>query len=667
MCGISFIFDSELSAVNDGAINAMVDAIGHRGPDARRSVLKRHVALGHTRLSIVDIKGGHQPMESGDGRFSIIYNGELYNYHALKKNLQEQGFEFRSQSDTEVVLAMYIHHGQACLSRLRGMFSFVVHDNETGSLFIARDRMGIKPLYYTWTGGKLIGASEIKAIFASGYVEPKLNIHSIANYFKYQFSVAPYTPFENIFELEPGYLMTIEPGAEPRTERYWDLEFPENDHYESLSEDKWQQRFQDALDDAVVSHMIGEVPLGAYLSGGIDSATTTYMLNKHYDNELLSFTIAFTNEANDESEISREIAHHIHVPNDELVIDDDRPDGFLSILEDAVYYLEQPQRVAVDIPHFMLSGLVRDRHYKVVYTGDGADEILGGYDCYRQDMIRVWGNERETAEQREMFYMNEFTENFADAHMRMLLALHEPARQWETIEHYGCYPSWYDYWHVLDEVADRILLDDVKHRTQNNFQMDELVQRMKPCIENRHPLNQSLYIETKTRLPGWILWKSDRLSMAHSVEARVPFMDHKLVELTAQIPPWLKLNGMDEKYILRKIMMPHLPQHPQQFKKRAFYTPIREWFFTRDKINQLQDYVSRPALEKSGVFNVNAVQEMINEIVDFPQPESINDYYALMKLEWGLMLVLTVQILNRLFVERQAPCFRRSETNPAGN
>jgi asparagine synthase (glutamine-hydrolysing) len=266
-----------------------------------------------------------------------------------------------------------------------------------------------------------------------------------------------------------------------------------------------------------------------------------------------------------------------------------------------------------------------------------------------------------------MFYMNEFTENFADAHMRMLLALHEPARQWETIEHYGCYPSWYDYWHVLDEVADRILLDDVKHRTQNNFQMDELVQRMKPCIENRHPLNQSLYIETKTRLPGWILWKSDRLSMAHSVEARVPFMDHKLVELTAQIPPWLKLNGMDEEYILRKIMMPHLPQHPQQFKKRAFYTPIREWFFTRDKINQLQDYVSRPALEKSGVFNVNAVQEMINEIVDFPQPESINDYYALMKLEWGLMLVLTVQILNRLFVERQAPCFRRSETNPAGN
>ncbi|MGD8640228.1 MAG: asparagine synthase (glutamine-hydrolyzing) [Gammaproteobacteria bacterium] len=658
MCGISFIFDSLQPTPTNGAITSMVEAIAHRGPDAHQTARKRHALLGHARLSIVDIKGGHQPMISADKRYTIIYNGELYNYTQLKKQLEKRGVQFRTHSDTEVVLYLYIHLGESCLTRMRGMFSFALHDDETGRLFVARDRLGIKPLYYSWTDNKLIGASEMKAIFASGLVEPELNIASIVNYFKYQFSVAPHTPFENIYELEPGFFMTIEPGGEPVLERYWDLEFPEDDQYESLSEDSWQRRFEGALDDAVVSHMIGEVPLGAYLSGGIDSATTTYLLNKHYQNDVLSFTIAFSNQANDESAISREIANHIKVPNTELLLDDDKPEGFLHILEDAIYSLEQPQRVAVDIPHFMLSELVRDKHYKVVYTGDGADEIFGGYDCYRQDMIRVWGNEKASPEERETFYMKHFTDNFADEHMRMLLHLHEADRQMKTIERYGCYPAWHDYWHVLDDVAADLLTDDAKRQWENNSQMDDLVQRMRPALSDRHPLNQSLYIETKTRLPGWILWKSDRLSMAHSVEARVPFMDHPLVELAAQMPPWLKLNGMDEKYMLRKIMMPHLPEHPQQYKKRAFYTPIREWFFTKERLGELQRYFSETALKQSGVFNVEAVNDMMNQIEEYPDPKTINDYYALMKLEWGLMVVLTVQILYRLFIEKKAPCFQ---------
>ncbi|MCI0507953.1 MAG: asparagine synthase C-terminal domain-containing protein, partial [Gammaproteobacteria bacterium] len=420
---------------------------------------------------------------------------------------------------------------------------------------------------------------------------------------------------------------------------------------------QWGKAFEKTLDDSIVSHMIGEVPIGAYLSGGIDSATTTYMLNKHYENEVQSFTIRFTNTANDESEISRRIAWHIHVPNTELIIDDERPGGYLGILEQAIYHLEQPQRVAVDIPHFMLSGLVRDNHYKVVYTGDGADEIFGGYDCYRQDMIRVWGNEKESMEQREEFYLTHFKDNFADQHMRMLLRLHEPGSQDATIKKFGCYPAWHDTWHILDDVGERLLSRNVKDRLHANSQMDELIERMKPKLEERHPLNQSLYIETKTRLPGWILWKSDRLSMAHSVEVRVPFMDHKLVEFTARVPPWLKLNGMDEKYLLRKIMMPHLPEHPHSFKKRAFYTPIKEWFFTPEKAARLNSYLCDDALVKAGIFDVNAVHEMLDEITSRPAPRTNDDYYSLMKLEWGLMIVLTVQILHSLFIQKKAPCF----------
>lgn len=659
MCGICFIYNTANKPAETAAIESMVSNLEHRGPDAHHVFAHKNVALGHSRLSIVDIEGGKQPMTSTDGRYIISYNGEIYNFKSLRSELQKKGVQFNTHCDTEVVLNMYIIHGKSCLSQLRGMFSFAIYDKETEQLFIARDRLGIKPLFYHWNGEVLIGASEIKAIFATELVEPRINPHSIANYFKFQFSVAPYTPFEEILELEPGYSLTICRNSKPELYQYWDLEFPRDDEYEHREEWEWETRLQDLLDDAVVSHMIGDVPIGAYLSGGIDSATTTYMLNKHYDNPVQSFTIEFTNKANDESEIAKAIADHINVPNAAMVLDDDRPTGYLQELIDAVYHLEQPQRVAVDIPHFMLSDFVRSQDYKVVYTGDGADEIFGGYDCYRQDMIRVWGNEKADAAEKEDFYLNAFKENFSDQFMKHLLYLHEPSRQQKTIDKYGCYPVWFDTWQILNDVGEKLLSEDAKHKLKDNKQMDMLVARMKPKLEGRHSLNQSLYIETKTRLSGWILWKSDRLSMSHSVEARVPFMDHKLVEFAAEIPPHLKLNGMDEKYLLKKIMAEHMPQHPQHFKKRAFYTPIKEWFFTEEKIKTIEKFISEESIEKCGMFDKKEVKGMCDEITRLGTPQTYDEYYSLMKLEWGLMVVLTVQILHWLFVERNAVCFRK--------
>ena len=659
MCGICFIYNSVNGSANHSLIEPMVSSMEHRGPDAFHSIINNNVALGHSRLSIVDVSGGKQPMQSTDGRYVISYNGEIYNYKSLRKELEKKGKSFKSQCDTEVVLNMYAEYGEDCVSYLRGMFAFSIYDNEADQLFIARDRIGIKPLFYHWNGEVLVGGSEIKSIFASGLVEPKLNLHSIANYFKYQFSVAPNTPFEQVLELEPGHCMSITSGESPVIKQYWDLEFPREDEYEQLEEWEWEAKLQDTLDDAVVSHMIGDVPIGSYLSGGIDSATTTYMLNKHYENPVQSFTIEFTNKANDESEIAKAIADHIKVPNAAMILDDDRPSGYLQELVDAIYHLEQPQRVAVDIPHFMLSEFVNSKHYKVVYTGDGADELFGGYDCFRQDMIRVWGNEKKDPAEREDYYLNAYSDHFSDSYMRHLMEQHEPEAQRKTIDHFGCYPVWFDIWQVLNDVGEKLLSNEIKVKLQSNTQMDSLVTRMKPKLEGRHPLNQSLYIETKTRLPGWILWKSDRLSMSHSVEARVPFVDHKLVELAAQIPPNLKLNGMDEKYLLKKIMADHMPSHPQQFKKRAFYTPIKEWFFTEEKIKSIDPFVSTQAINNTGIFDSDAVNEMIEEITTLPAPQTVEDYYCLMRLEWGLMVVLSVQIMHWLFVEKNAACFQQ--------
>jgi len=657
MCGICLLYHADGASAQHQDINQMVKALYHRGPDDQNSLLLGNVALGHTRLSIVDVKGGSQPMVSQDERYTITFNGEIYNYQLLRKQLEKDKVAFVSQSDTEVILQLYIKYQADCVSYLTGMFAFAIHDKQTGLLFVARDRLGIKPLFYHWDGKTFSAASEMKSLFATGKIDVALDPHSIQNYFIYQSSVPPHTPFKSVYELLPGHSLTILPNSEPKIQQYWDLEFPEAGDYEELDEFEWCDRFAQGLHDVTQSHLIGEVPIGAYLSGGIDSATTSFLLNEYYPDDVQTFTMKFTNPASDESKISSSIAAHLKLANKEVVLDDDRPGGFMDVLEQALYHVEQPQRMALEIPLFLLSKFVKENKYKVVYTGDGADEILGGYDCYRQDFIRIWGNDIQEEDARKHYYLNDYKDNFSDEHMRMLLQLHEPERQAETIDKYGCYPAWNDYWHILDDDLPGLFTDAFESELKNNTQMEGLAEKLKPQIAGLDPLNQSLYFETKTRLPSWVLWKTDRMSMAHGVEARIPFMDHKFVELTASIPPWLKLNGMDEKYILRKIMMPHLPEHPTSFKKRAFYTPIKEWFFNSTHQSALHEYLSESALSEVGIFNPQRVTRLLDKLLGIGEVDNLEEINRAMKLEWILLSVLSIQILHRLFVKRTAACY----------
>ena len=658
MCGISLIYHANGKTAERQKIVRMNQSLLHRGPDANGVMMRQNAALGHTRLSIVDLNTGAQPMATSDDRFAIVFNGEIYNYRELRVDLEQDGIRFHTHTDTEVVLQLFRNQGSACIRRLRGMFSFAIHDAQTGELFVVRDRLGIKPLYYHWDGHTLVAGSEIKAIFSSGLVTPKFNPASIKNYFSYQFSISPHTPFDSIYELPPGHQLTLRSGGSPELRCYWNIEFPTDDEYESLDEDFWTMKFNDALEEAARTHTIGDVPIGSYLSGGIDSSAMTWLLTQQYSQPVQTFSIHFTNPSTDESEIYRKTAEHLGVRNMELVMEDNRPEGYLTDLERCIYHLEQPQRMAVDIPHFLLSGLVQKNQYKVVYTGDGADEIMGGYDCYRQDYMRYWGNQIDNPWKRNLHYLSEYTNYFSEHYIHLLMRLHKPRYQQETIAKYSCYPAWFDFWHITEELLPGLFNEDFEQATRDNTQLDELVEEMRPHLQGRHMLNQSLYIETKTRLPGWILWKSDRLSMAHSVEARVPFMDHSLVELAARTPPGLKLNGMNEKYILKKIANPHLPEHPSEYKKRAFYTPIREWFFTIDKVGELNKYLSREALDKTGIFNTARVSELYQRILQCDTPTDMNTYYRVMQLEWILMLVLTVQIMHHQFIEQQAECFQ---------
>jgi len=654
MCGISLIFHCDLQPVDSMLIRRMNHAINHRGPDETGVFIDEGVGLGHVRLSIVDIKSGMQPMQTVDGRYTIIYNGEIYNYQLLRRGLQKDGFQFQSESDTEVILALYIQKGKSCLSDLRGMFSFVIYDNQAKSLFLARDRLGIKPLYYQWDGNTLIAASEIKALFASTLVEPKINRESIKSHFNYQFSITPNTMFENVFEIPPGNYAEISSDANLSIKQYWDLEFPEDNEYETDDALYWEKQFEESLHNAAESHLIGEVPIGTYLSGGLDSSTMAYLLKQHYPKDFDSFSIHFDNPQSDESYAYKPVAAHLDIKNSELTMEDNREGGYFDLLKDCLYSLEQPQRMAVDIPHFLLSAHVQKQHCKVVYTGDGADEILAGYDCFRQDAIRVNGNLQSSEKARKAFYDAEFGPYFSQHFLDLFLKYHEPTAQKKVIDHFGCYPVWHDFWQVLNKFKVDIFADSAGDETT---QMDILVEKLKPQLNNRAPLNQSLYLETKTRLPGWILWKSDRLSMAHSVEARVPFMDHQLVELAARLPPELKLNEMNEKYILKKVMEPHLPEVPGYYKKRAFYTPIREWLFAENHREDLEKYLSIQKLEEAGLFNPHVVRDLLDELIDSELPNDLDSFFLNTQKEWALMLVLSTQMLFQLFVSKEAPCF----------
>jgi len=656
MCGLNIIYKNNRIMPDRECLSRMNEALSHRGPDGDGVYLHQGIGLGHTRLSIVDVDSGQQPMSAQNCSHTIIYNGELYNYKKLRKDLICKGFVFKTNSDTEVVLSLYQFYGESCLQHMRGMFSFAVYEKISGKLFIARDRLGIKPFFYHWTGDTLIAASEIKAIFVSGYVNAKMCKASVINYFTYQFSITPNTPFESIYELAPGHCMTLLPSQEPKIRQYWDLDFPRHDEYENDNEQYWLEAFESSLTDAIKSHTIGDVPIGSYLSGGVDSCTVTELLTRNYSRPVKTFSIGFDDVEHDESLVYHAVANHLGVENCELLFT--AKNDYLTKFKDSLYHLEQPQRMSVDIPHFELSKVVRSQNYKVVCTGDGADEILAGYDCFRQDSMRTASNTMIGRFFRCSRYLKKYTEYFAEDHMRMLLSLHSRKAQRETIDKYGFYPAWYDFWQIPGTQLDALFLEDVVSEANPQAQMDAFIQQMLPKIKQRHPLNQSLYFETKSRLPGWILWKSDRLSMAHGVEARVPFMDHHLVELTAKMPPKFKLNGMNEKYILKRLMLDRLPEMPNQYKKRGFYTPIRQWFFTAEQENEISEYFSPVALAETEIFNPFVVISMYKKLKNMQSPTDMNSYYQCMRMEWLLLTVLSVQMLHELFVKKQAACFK---------
>lgn len=556
----------------------MNSSMAHRGPDGWGIFNDNSFTLGHRRLSIIDLsKNGRQPMS--DGRFILIFNGEIYNFKDLRKQLQDLGHHFQSQTDSEVLLYGYKQWGPSLLAKLNGMFAFAIFDSKTKTLFAARDRFGIKPLYYYHQNEKFIFASEIKSILTHN-IPKQLNKKAAYQYLSLRYIPQEHTFYENINKVLPGHFLTFKNNTLTTTQ-YYDL--PNN---QNLKPKNAAQKVHNLLDESVQKRLVADVPVGIYLSGGLDSSAITALAAKHKKEPLQTFSVGFNyNDEVDELDKARAVAEHFQTNHHEIQLDE----PIIPMLKKINHFLDMPHGDPVIIPQFKLSQLA-SKHVKVVLSGEGADELFAGYVQYK-NMLRA----------------------------RKLLLHHSPMPLRKTAAKLipiKVLDKMYDYPSSIGTKGKEKLQDFLTHQNdESRAYFDSIcitssTDRTKihlpkvppiPLNKERKPLlNRLLYHDIKQWLPNYPLHVADRLTMAHSIEGRVPFLDHNLAEYANSLHPSLKLKKGQTKWILRQAIKPILPQF--QTKKQAFFMPLDHWFKTELK-DLAKDLFSKEKVAKRGIFD----------------------------------------------------------------
>ncbi|MCU1225887.1 MAG: asparagine synthase (glutamine-hydrolyzing) [Edaphobacter sp.] len=557
MCGIVAILGQEKNPSRE-AVARGLKSIHHRGPDASR-IWKSdggHAILGHKRLSILDLNTGDQPLTNEDKTLHVVVNGELYGFEEIRKDLETRGHCFRTRSDSEIVLHLYEEYGPACVSHLRGEFSFVLWDEKKRTLFAARDRFGIKPLFYSHSNGQLSFASEVKALHAIG-IEAGWNEDVLVQMLGLHSSNSGKSKFRHIKTVPPGHYIVANRENVTVTQ-YWDFDFPREGELDVLPDREYAEKFRSLLDESVRIRMRADVPVGCYLSGGIDSCSILALMARFSSSPVRAFTLKFDNPALDESILAQEMASHAGTACDIIPVSQaDLADNF----SDAIWHAETIFANPHGVAKFLLSRAVRNAGYKVVLTGEGADEIVAGYPHFSQDFSRSSG--ADTDSMRLLPEKNTDPRAILPTDDRVSLLL---------MERLGYFPAFLD---PLQEIGRKIA---------DFFQVSAPFDKiLLSCLDDmnivgqlkgRHAVNQSLYLWNKTYLPEYILTTlGDRMEMAHSVEGRVPFLDHHLVEFTRSLPVKQKINGTIEKFVLREAMRPFLPQAAYERKKHTFVAP----------------------------------------------------------------------------------------------
>lgn len=605
MCGINGIAFSKRAGrpVDPAVLKRMRDVITHRGPDDEGLYIDERVGLGHRRLSIVDVAAGHQPMTNEDGSLYITYNGEIYNHADYRDELEAKGHVYTTHCDTETILHLYEEHGQDCVNYLRGMFAFAIWDKREHHLFIARDRLGVKPLYYVHTDdGSLYFASEIKALLEARAIKPEINFRALPDYLANHGTSNDETLFAGVRRLLPGHTLTWHDNV-LKTRQYWDVSFAEEGAESGRRDEDLISEWTELFKTSVRLRLMADVPLGMFLSGGIDSSAIAAVMSQMVDEPIKTFSVAFADREANELEYARMVAEKFKTDHHEVVV---TPHEFFAALPRMVWQEDEPLAHPSSVPLYFVSRLAA-KHVKVVLTGEGSDELLGGYERYYKTLYNlalgpnyhrlVPGPVRSAV--RTQIRMLSLNSQVRHKLSRTFLCLSP------DIEN-----LYFDNFAVFTRAMQSELLSESARERAGIIDPYRDMRRYFETTNARSLLNRMLYVDTKTYLHE-LLMKQDQMSMAASIESRVPFLDHKLVEFTVRLPDRLKLrHGWTTKYVLRRAMKGLLPEPILTRKKMGFPVPVGKWF--REEFRPVIDeYVLSERAAGRGIFDREFVTSLV--------------------------------------------------------
>ncbi|MGJ7038464.1 asparagine synthase (glutamine-hydrolyzing) [Shinella sp. BE166] len=611
MCGIAGYYGGNIAPERAAdCLGRMVAALRHRGPDAEGTLIRGDTGLAHTRLSIVGLIDGAQPMVNEDDTLAVSFNGEIFNYIELRDDLKVRGHRFRTASDTEVLLAAYAEKGVACLADFNGDFAFALHDARTRTLLLARDRMGVRPLFYTEHDGTLFFASEFHALLALPGIRADIDPIALDQIFTLWCPIPPRTAYRNIRELPPGHVMIIEDGR--RTIRpWWQLSYPDcNDAPPAGSMDGAVETLRALLDDATRIRLRADVPVGAYLSGGLDSSLIAALAAPKAARGLKTFSLTFRSAEHDESGWQRTMAAALGVASDSVEC---TTAAIARHLPDVMRHIQCPILRTAPVPLSMLSARVHEQGMKVVLTGEGADEIFAGYDLFREARVRRFcGRQPQSARRPRLFqrlypYLPGLKQQSPEYLARFF------AFGAETLDE----PLYSHRPRFRSTAAAKLFFSaDLRQEIGDYDAAADLAAQLPTDFRRWHPLHQAQYLEAAFLLPGYILSsQGDRVMMANAVEGRFPFLDHRVVDFAAKLSPDAKLNGLKEKHILKQAARGLVPAAIIERPKQPYRAPDSEVFASPETPAYLDAVLSPERLAESGLFNVQAVGKLKEKVV----------------------------------------------------
>jgi asparagine synthase (glutamine-hydrolysing) len=589
VCGIAGIVRWDGAPILEQEIRGMCGAIVHRGPDEEGVYIGEGVALGMRRLSIIDLEGGQQPISNEDGTIWIVFNGEIYNYRELRRDLERAGHVFKTDSDTETIVHLYEDMGARCVERLRGMFGFAIWDERKRQLLIGRDRLGIKPMYFAERNGELVFSSELKPILTLPHVPRAVDWGAANHLFTFLSTPSDQSIVHGVRKLEPASVLIAQPGRPLQIQKYWDVEFRPN---EKATEAELVEQLREMLTEAVTLHQVSDVPVGAFLSGGLDSSAVVALMAKPAAGRLKTFSIGFAESEFDELPYARQVAQAFGTEHHDLVL---RPDA-VSIVEDLTWYLDEPFGDTSAIPTYMVSKLASE-HVKVVLSGDGGDEIFAGYDKYV-----VEGRERRydrvPSPLRKMAGAvgSAMPDGMTGRRFLRHLALDGSRRYLDASTMFRA-----------DELRKLVKPEAYARLSQH----DPLAESLAALRHGGHDwLSAAQYRDLHTYLPLDILAKVDRATMAHSLEARPPLLDHKLVEFAATVPARFRLRDGTTKYLFKQAMRGILPDGIIDRQKHGFAVPLAKWF-RGDLAGFARDVLFSDRCRQRGIFDTQYVERLL--------------------------------------------------------